>query len=142
MMRLTWKDAVATVLTGLVVAAYVAFLAGTDLPLISGVRGLAATVLVAGLVGCALGGAGESDAASGRWSRALTAAASFLGVVALFAAIVTLVVASKLALAVLVATVVALWLAATVRHGFAGNRRIDDRDLHALIQREQSPHRG
>jgi hypothetical protein len=68
--------------------------------------------------------------------------ASFLGAVALFAAIVTLVVASKLALAVLVGTVVALWVVATVRHGFAGDRRIDDRDLHALIQREHAPHRS
>jgi hypothetical protein len=142
MMRLTWKDAVATALTGLVVVAYVAFLAGTDLPVISGVRGLAATVLVAGMVGCALGGAGESDVPAGRWSRALTVTASLLGGIALFAAIVTLVAASEVVLAVLVGTVVALWLVATVRHGFAGRSRIDDRDLHALVQRERTPHRG
>jgi hypothetical protein len=140
MMRLTWKDAVATALTGLVVAAYVAFLAGADLPVISGVRGLAATVLVVGMVGCALGGAGAADAPAERWSRTLTVVASLLGAVALFAAIMALVVASKFALAVLVGAVAALWLVATVRHAFAGRRRIDDRELHTLIERERTPH--
>jgi hypothetical protein len=38
--------------------------------------------------------------------------------------------------------VVALWLVATVRHVFAGPGRIDDRDLHTLIERERMPHRG
>jgi 4-amino-4-deoxy-L-arabinose transferase-like glycosyltransferase len=142
MMRLTWKDAVATALTGLVVAAYVTFLVGTSLPVVSGVRGLAAAVLVVGLVGCALGGAGASDASAGRWSRTLRVVASFLGAVALFAAIVALVVASKVVLAVLVGAVVALWVVATVRHAFSGRGRIEDRDLHTLIERERTPHRG
>jgi len=50
-MRLTWRDSGATVLTGLVVAGYVAFLAGADLPLIASVRGMAGAVLVLGIAG-------------------------------------------------------------------------------------------
>jgi hypothetical protein len=58
MMRLTWKDGAATVLTAGVAALYVAFLAGAQLPLVSGPRVLAGVALVAGLGACAIGGSG------------------------------------------------------------------------------------
>lgn len=64
-MRLTWKEALATVVAGANVAIYVAFIQGADVPVINSVRGAAGATLVLGLVGgCALGSAGE-DMGSG-----------------------------------------------------------------------------
>src|SRR5439155_21151992 len=54
-MRLTWKDGLATVLTAGIVALYVAFVAGADLPLLSSARGIAVAALVLGIGGCAAG---------------------------------------------------------------------------------------
>ena len=53
-MRLTWKDATATLLIGAIVAVYLAFLSGTSLWLISSARGATAAVLVLGIAGCAM----------------------------------------------------------------------------------------
>ncbi|WP_143591598.1 hypothetical protein [Thermoactinospora rubra] len=54
-MRLTWKDAVAAAVTGTIVALYVAFLQGAQLPLLGSVRGTAGAVLLLGIVGgCAM----------------------------------------------------------------------------------------
>ena len=115
-MRLTSRDLAATVLTGLVVTGYAAFLAGTDLPLIAGVRGMAAAVLVVGISGCALGGADATRPGTAGWSRRIGGVAGFLGAVALFAAITALITGSGDALAVLVGATVALWVLATLRH--------------------------
>jgi hypothetical protein len=115
-MRLTWRDAVATGLTGAVLALWAAFLAGVDLPLPGGVRGVAGAVLVIGMVGCAVGGADVARPQVRGWSRTMIRLASPLGVVALLAAVVALLSNSAEALAVLVGATVALWVLATVRH--------------------------
>lgn len=117
-MRLTWHDSAATLLTGLVVVGYALFLAGVDLPLIGSVRGMAAAVLVAGIAGCALGSAEPYHPDSNGWSRGATGTASFVGAVALFAAITAFVTASEFALAVLVGATVVLWVLATLRHAW------------------------
>src|SRR5690349_13276544 len=105
-MRLTWKDAAATAVTAAAVALYVAFLAGADLPLVSGPRALGAAVLGLGMVGCTLGGAGSDANRASGWSKLAAA----LGIVALAAALIVIVAGSHAALAVLVASTVALWL--------------------------------
>jgi hypothetical protein len=54
-MRLTWKDALATVVAGVNVAIYVAATQGADLPVVGDVRGAAGAIVLLGLVGgCAL----------------------------------------------------------------------------------------
>lgn len=135
-MRLTWKDGLATVLTAGIVALYVAFLAGADLPLVSGPRVLACVALVAGLGACALGG---SSATGGVPSRSAMWFGGILGTTAFVTALITLITGSHVALAILVGSTVALWLFATIRHAFtgAGPSRISDRDLHALIERDK-----
>jgi hypothetical protein len=92
-MRLTWKDAVATLAVGGIVAVYVAFLTGTSGWLISSARGTIAAVLVLGFAGgCALGGPAEAyTGAKSGTALAFTQMAADLGMVALAAALVGLI---------------------------------------------------
>jgi hypothetical protein len=117
-MRLTWKDAVATLFMAAVVAVYVAYLNGTSAWLISTARGTTTAVLVLGFVGgCALGGLAEAyTGAKTRSALAFTVIATILGLTALTAAIAGLITGGTVALAVLVAATLALWLVATIRH--------------------------
>jgi hypothetical protein len=123
-MKLTGKDAATTLFTAVIIALYVAFLRGTDLPLISGVRGTTAVILVLGVVGgCALSGVGEVY--SGPRSlptRIFITIASTIGVLALTAGLVGLITGSETALGMLFGATVALWLIATTRHAFVGDR--------------------
>jgi hypothetical protein len=140
-MGLTWKDAVATLFIGAIVAVYAAFLGGTSAWLISSARGTTTAVLVLGFVGgCALGGLADAyEGAKSRSAQVYTAIATMLGLVALTAAIVGLITGGTAALAVLVAATIALWLVATVRHGFtvpAGPVR--GRDVHEVINPEKT----
>jgi hypothetical protein len=142
-MRLTWHDSAATLLTGLVVAGYALFLAGVDLPLIASVRGMAGAVLVAGMLGCALGSAEPYQPGSTGWSRRTTGAASFVGAVALFAAITALVTASEVALAALVGGTVVLWVLATLRHSWRPRTTSpESTDLFQLSRRHHPVGRG
>ncbi len=133
-MRLTGKDAVTTVFTGVIIAVYVGFLRGADLPLISSVRGTTAVILVLGMVGgCALSGVG--DVYSGPQSlltRIFIAVASTIGSVAFLAGLVGLITGSELALGVLFIATIALWLIATSRHAFiaAAAEQSAERDVH------------
>jgi hypothetical protein len=143
-MRLTFKDIVTTVFMGAVVAVYVAYLRGADLPLIASTRGTTAAVLILGVVGgCALGTTGELYAQRARprpAMRAFIVVANTLGSVAGIAALIGLITGSELALAVLFATVLALWLTATARHIYgscstpAAGRHLT-RDHHEVIPR-------
>lgn len=120
-MRLTWKDGVTTVTMALITAAYLAFLLGTDLPIIDTARGTAATVLVLGFVGgCAF--SGLTAGAKTGMDRFLIGLAGMFGVVALVAAVIALINASAVALAVLFGATAAAWLTATARHAFVGGR--------------------
>lgn len=140
-MSLTWKDAVTTLFMGAIVAVYVAFLNDTSLWLISGARGTTAAVLVLGIVGgCALSTA--SDLYTGtrsRAARAYVAIPTALGVVALLAGVTGLISGSTVALAVLVATTIALWLTATVRHAFTVRAEpVSGRDVHEVIHSKEA----
>jgi hypothetical protein len=140
-MRLTWKDAVATLAVGGIVAMYVAFLTGTSAWLISTARGTTTAVLVLGLAGgCALGGlAGAYTGPKSPTALAFTQMASDLGMVALAAAIVGLITGGAAALAVLVAATIALWLVATARHvSTAPPGPAHGRDTHEVIHPEKT----
>jgi hypothetical protein len=119
-MRLTWKDGLATGLAGAVVALYVAFRAGADLPLVSGPRALAGAVLLLGFAGCALGGSGVSPAGKGSATVVRYTISSVLGVIALVAGLWALFTGNGVALAVLVVATVAIWAVATTYHLIAG----------------------
>ncbi|MEO3859652.1 hypothetical protein [Acrocarpospora sp. B8E8] len=117
-MRLTWKDAITTVVMAAVVALYVAYTQGSDLLLASSVRWTTVSILVLGMVGgCAFGAADQLYGASrSTFTRAYTVVTTVLGVTALTAAVVGLIAASEVALTVLFAATATLWLLATVRH--------------------------
>jgi hypothetical protein len=121
-MRLTGKDAVTTLSTVAIIAVYVAYLRGMDLPLIVGVRGTAAAILVLGTVGgCALSEAGDLYAGTQPLrTRIFTVLASTTGATALVAGLTGMITGSEYALAVLFAATVALWFMATLRHALTG----------------------
>jgi hypothetical protein len=124
-MRLTWRDAMATVLTAGIVALYAAYLASEDLPLVSGARVIAGLVLVVGLVACAVGSTAMTTGAS----AGLTVyVGGTLGAAAFLAALVTMVTGAASTLAILVGATVALWLFATVRHAVT-RTTTSDREL-------------
>ena len=100
-MRL-WKNAAATILTGLIIAAWAVFLNGTRPGLTA--RGTTAVVLVLGIGVWAL-----YAWSIGTESRLATA----LSYLALIAAVIGLITGSTVALTVLAAGTIALWLAGT-----------------------------
>jgi hypothetical protein len=142
-MRVSGKDIVTTVFMGMIVAVYVAYLRGADLPLIASTRGTTAAVLILGVVGgCALGTAGElyAEKARPRLMGVFMAIANTLGAVAGIAALIGLITESELALAILVAATLALWLTATARHIYGScstptAERHLSRDDHEVIGR-------
>ena len=137
-MRLTWRDAVATVFMAAIVVIYVAFLNSTTAWLISSARGTAAAVLVLGMVGgCGMSAAGARY--QGGQDRTYAGATSLLGAAALIAAVVALITASKVALAALVAATLALWLVSTVRHALAPPAPGGD-GAHEVIHPEKASH--
>ncbi|MEV0354304.1 hypothetical protein AB0H88_51920 [Nonomuraea sp. NPDC050680] len=103
------------------VAIYVAFLQGADLPIVGSVRGATGAILLLGMVGgCAL-------SAPSQTRRLYMGIASTLGIIALAAGVVGLIMGSELLLAMLFSATVALWLIATVRHAF-GTRKVEVTD--------------
>ncbi len=112
-MRLTWRDAVATLLTAGGVAIYAAYTLGAELPLLVSPRAVAAAVLAFGFLACNVGAPAAFRAGSHRW---ILVVGSTLGVAILIAGLVALVTGSTLVLAVLVVATVALWTFTTARH--------------------------
>ena len=121
MKLMTWVDAIATLLTGAIVAVYVAFLSGTSLWLISSGRGATAVVLVLGMGAWALRllnpGTGYRTALDFAW------VATMICNVALLVAVFGLFTGSTVALTILVVGTVALWLITTMRR--ASSNRIE-----------------
>jgi hypothetical protein len=107
------KDAVATVLTALSVLVFFASDRGWDVALVGDShRWAAGAILLLGIVGCGLGEKAKPGAKQGPGMILLTV----LGVVALVFAVLALATGSLTMLALQTASVVALWLGATVRH--------------------------
>jgi Na+/H+-translocating membrane pyrophosphatase len=140
-MRLTWKDVVSTLFMVVIVAVYVAFLDGTSRWLISSARGTALAVLVLGIVGgCALSSAADLyTGPQSRSTQAFAALATLGGSTALVAAVAAMITGSTVALAILVAATIALWLIATMRHALpAPAPPVRDRDTHEVLDPEQA----
>jgi hypothetical protein len=111
-MTLTTKDVAATLLTGLVVVAFAATHEGWNVWLIGGShRWAAAAIALLGMATCGLGSPGKGTA---------TKLLSVLGVLAFVLAILALVTGSLTPLSLLVADIVVLWVASTLRHAFEG----------------------
>lgn len=142
-MRLTWKDAVVTVVMAGIVFIYITFLQGTSWWLISSARGTTTAVLVLGIVGgCAFSAAGDlytQKLTSG--ASALRTFATLLGITALVAAIIGLITGGTVPLAILVGATLALWLVATYRHAFAGRLEppagARTRDTHEVLHADR-----
>jgi hypothetical protein len=135
-MRLTWRDAVATLFVAAIVAVCAAFATGTDLWLISSVRGTTAVVLLLGMGGCTVGAVGDLyRTAQSPATETMTVIASALGAAALIAAVTALITGSAYALTVLATATIAVWLTATIRHLFTAPRRepATGRDVHEVI---------
>jgi hypothetical protein len=115
-MHLTRNDASATVVTLLAVLVYAASASGTDVWLVGpSHRWAALAILLLGIRGCMYGSASQEPASMDGPTKVLAA----IGVGSLVAAAATIVTGSIVALDVLVACVVALWLGATARHATA-----------------------
>jgi hypothetical protein len=112
---LTRKDAAATGLTALVVLTFVATHESWNVPLVGGShRWAAAVVALLGIATCGLGSPGR-DAAS----KTLMV----LGMLAFGLTLLALALGSLTVLSLLVADIVLLWAAATIRHAHAGESR-------------------
>lgn len=139
-MRVTWKDAAATLVMGAVIAVCIGFANGTGTWLIASARGATAVVLALGLVGCVLGARDLYQAAEQESAWVFRAIVTPLGVAALIAAVTGLITGSTYALAVLVTATIMLWLVATIRHLFTGRHlgAVNGRDEHEVIHPEKT----
>jgi len=116
-MRLTWRDASATLFVAAAVLLYALSVTGTAAGGWS-TRTVGAVVFALGWLAC-MSADVETVYARGegaRAARAYAVAVSLLGAVALVAGVVTLVAASGAALAALVVAMAMLWALSTVRH--------------------------
>jgi hypothetical protein len=117
--RLTWRDELATIMVG--AAALLTTLSLNEIAYTNmSVRTLGGIVFALGLAACSIDRkemAGVYGVDGRRRPPAVyVAIASLLGFAALVAGVLTLVSASEAMLITLVATIVALWLGATIRH--------------------------
>lgn len=132
-MRLSWRDALATVFVGIGAGLYILWLAGIE---VAGPRLLAGMILGLGLAASVTAvvygvGAGLLHA-----SKVYLAVASVLGLVALVAGLMAVVAVNEPMLAVLVIATVALWLMSTVRHGLSAARPAAEvRTLHHPVSK-------
>jgi hypothetical protein len=134
-MRLTWRDALATLFVAAAAALYGLWQTGTAAAGTS-TRVLGAVVFGLGWAGC-MSDQREMASVYGAGGRrrapmAYVVVASLLGVVALAAGIITLVSASETMLAILVAATVALWVLATVRHAMTSKGRPSGQPVREL----------
>lgn len=116
-MRITLRDSMATVVMALIVLVYVLYLNGTDFLLVSTVRAATMSILVLGVIGCALGAADELYTGTRTAvTRAYAIVASVLGGTALVTAAFALIGGGETMFTIFFVATVALWLVATTRH--------------------------
>lgn len=132
-MRLTWRDGIATVLVGVAVAVYWVWMGGTEVFGLASNRAVAGVLLILGIAGCytarsyfeAIYGAGGLN----RPPMLYVVLVSATGIVALVAAMATLIGGSTITLTILIVAMIGLWAMATVRH-LATHRPVTNREQH------------
>ena len=110
-MSLTWRDAVATILTGGVALLTYAKLVGWSIPLLGSWRLSTLAVFALGIGTCIAAGSGGVPANDG-W----TTIATVLGICAAILLLIGLIFESKLVFILLAADVGMLWLVSTIHH--------------------------
>jgi hypothetical protein len=116
--RMGWQNAIATILTGVIVGIYVVFLGGTSSRLILSTRWAIAVVLLLGISAWALYTLDSYTWDFGTRSQAspdFDGGATTIEGIALLTAVIGLITGSTVALAVLVAGALILWLIAILR---------------------------
>jgi hypothetical protein len=116
-MRLTWRDALTTLLAGAVVVLTLAVTQGWGWPLLGGYGAGTVALAIAGLTMCAVGGSSARTPSAG---TAFVVIASVLGVAALGLVIASLIVQSQTLFITLAASILLLWALTTARHAFEG----------------------
>ena len=118
-MKLTVRDAIATVLVAAVVVPYAGYLAWGSMPFIQDPEGMAAVALVFGVAAAANGGwvAWSSGLVLRLATTGLAVAAAGLGVLTLVSMDFLAAVTREWLLAGFLATIVVLWGQAMLRHG-------------------------
>ncbi len=115
-MGLTWRDAVSSLAILVIIFAYVAYLQGASLSLISSTWATTAVALVLG-IGCAVSAAGDLyTRPQPRWGEALRRVVTVIGTIALSAGVIGLITGSAHALEILVVATMAFWGTATFWH--------------------------
>lgn len=125
-MRLTWRDAVATVLVGVVVAAALAATRSWGWPLLGSYRAAIGVLAVVGVAACSTagGGAGVATKEPPTFTGALGGVARILhlGVAALV--VIGLIWPSAWSVLALGSVVGALWFVGTVHHGVSPGKAV------------------
>jgi hypothetical protein len=123
LVTLSGRDAVATALTALAALTYLAATQPWDVWLVgSSYRWAAGAILVLGLATCSLGSV-ASDVGAGARMEPTAMLLSVVGACALAFGIWALASGSRTPLSLLIASVVALWAASTLRHAWHGTHR-------------------
>ena len=118
-MRLTWRDGVSALLVGACGLIFLTVSDGWGWPLLGGYRAGAAALLVVGLAACIVGGSNMTSFDTG---DAMVLGATTMGFFAFAVGIWGIVTASETAFAILMVTIVMLWIVATIHHSLAGER--------------------
>lgn len=128
-MRLTWKDAVTTGALVAAVAAYLAYLAGADLPLLTGVRTVTLAVALLAIVGSSFSGINDAfeERAPAPGLRIFRVTISTVGIVALIAGVLAFIMASEVMLTIFVIAAVVMWLMSALRRLTVADLRVDTR---------------
>jgi hypothetical protein len=114
-MRLTWRDAAATVLGGVALMLFLAVTGGWGWPLLGSTR---MGVLALGMVGLAMCIAGGDPTVAGTAKSPASVVATALGGLAMALVIAGVISGSRSVLVALGLDMVALWLLTTTRHAF------------------------
>ena len=111
-MRLTWRDGATTLLAAVVVGIYAAHTAGWAVPFVENVRWATLLIGGVGLSMCIVGGSGATIVAKGTFF----VVAATLGGAAMLLIVVGVATGWSLALTLLAADTVLLWIVSTIRH--------------------------
>jgi hypothetical protein len=118
-MRLTWRDGVSALLVGACGLIFLAVSDGWGWPMLGGYRAGAAALLVVGLAACIVGG---SNMTTFDTRDAMVIGATTMGSFAFAVGIWGLVTGSETAFAILLVTIVMLWIVATIHHSLVGEQ--------------------